>query len=47
MRVIGDSVYVTEAARGKGGGIKVFNAKQLDAAPTTIDLPEGAVPDGL
>ena len=44
MRVIGDSVYVTEAARGKGGGIKVFNAKQLDAAPTTIDLPEGAVP---
>jgi hypothetical protein len=44
LRVIGDSVYVTEAARGKGGGIKVFNAKQLDAAPTTIDLPEGAVP---
>lgn len=44
MRVIGDSVYVTEAARGKGGGIKVFNAKQLDAAPSTIDLPEGAVP---
>ena len=44
IRVIGDSVYVTEAARGKGGGIKVFNAKQLDAAPTTIDLPEGAVP---
>ena len=44
MRVIGDSVYVTEAARGKGGGIKVFNTKQLDAAPTTIDLPEGAVP---
>ena len=44
MRVIGDSVYVTEAARGKGGSIKVFNAKQLDAAPTTIDLPEGAVP---
>lgn len=44
IRVIGDSVYVTEAARGKGGGIKVFNAKKLDAAPTTIDLPEGAVP---
>ena len=44
IRVIGDSVYVTEAARGKGGGIKVFNAKQLDAAPSTVDLPEGAVP---
>ena len=44
LQVIGDSVYVTEAARGKGGGIKVFNTKQLDAAPSVIDLPEGAVP---